>query len=72
MKENKTKVEHRNRNSEEDAYNSFSEWQMESFPNLIKKRKRKELKDIEALSSAIADDIVREVCVELSRHSKHR
>ena len=62
----------KNRNNQEDFYTSLEEWEAENFPNLVKRRKRKELekdKDIDALGIAIANDIFHQIRSELSKPS---
>ncbi|MBX9259283.1 hypothetical protein H1Q63_36085 [Desmonostoc muscorum CCALA 125] len=57
-------------NAEDTFYSSLEEWEAETFPKLTKKRERKLLEQKpDSLGVAIANEILREICVELSKSS---
>jgi short-subunit dehydrogenase len=57
-------------NTKDAFYSSLEEWEAETFPKLTKKRERKLLEQKpDSLGVAIADEIFREICVELSKSS---
>lgn len=58
----------RNEKSDEIYYTSVEQWELENFPNLTRKRERKQLENNpEALGAAIADEIFQKIGVELSK-----
>lgn len=63
---NTSKSQTKHQEPEEDFYSSWAEWEVKTFPKLIKKRERKELeKKPEALGIAIANEIFREMPAKL-------
>jgi hypothetical protein len=57
-------------NPEDTLYSSVEEWEAETFPKLTKKRERKLLEQKpDSLGVAVANEILREICVELSKSS---
>ncbi len=57
-------------NTQDDFYSSLEEWEVKTFPKLIKRRERKLLeKKPDSLGAAIANEIFQEIYVELSKHS---